>query len=30
MEVAKLAKVVPKKRDKTKVVAFRASKGSAV
>lgn len=30
MEVAKLSKVVPRKRDKTKVVTFRASKGSAV
>ena len=30
MEVSKLSKVVVKKRDKTKVVTFRASKGSAV
>ena len=30
MEVRKLDRVVPKKRDKTKVVTFRASAGSAV
>ena len=30
METSKLQKVVPKKRDKTKVVTFRARRGSAV
>lgn len=30
MEFAKLSRVIPRKRDKTKVVTFRASKGSAV
>ena len=30
MEFTKLDKVIPKKRDKTRVVTFKASKGSAV